>query len=970
MPVESNRRVAIFGTFDVENYGDLLFPLIAQARLADLGTEVIAVSPAGGGTRYRDAFTAVSQEAFVADVQSFDGILIGGGNIVHLRDFGLPAYGSMAYPALWAGSTAHAARHGLPIAWNAPGVLAPRNHDTTPDWLQRVVAAADRFAVRDEASAEAMARWSGRRPDVMPDTALDLPRVWPAPMLADRYDEIRKTLGMPETGPIIALHAKDRSLGDMSVDIFAAKLDAALEASNATAILLAIGRCHGDHHLVQALHAAIPARTRAFDEADKLQDIAAIIANADAYLGASLHGHITAAAYGVPARLVAVPDLHKFAGQAGQMGRSGDIAASWDTALRDLPMTLAQPHSTLPESVAVQLDGHWRAIAEIVTAGSDVTKPNEIFGEADVDAAVAKAVQAIHEGADRSVGAAASRLMESQPATDEDAAAEWDGDVVNQMILSKDFNRVSTRIATQLARAPKHLPAQLSQVRLAVAKGEHAHSIALSEALAKDRPENPWVWLSHLQSLAHAGQNDAALKHFTEGLDRPEINDTVVAAAINDMLMSTQLRYQVSSLKAALERDPENRSLQLRLAMRAHANRQYGLAQEMFAKAEKAGPLPAYAARARSQLLPHEGSMDAAVAHLKAEVASGADDVEKLCRLCRFAAAAGQFDLSASALHRALDLYPLEWRVIFRINRVFLGQSENDAIFARLKTVAETAAPGPSWLLQYALFALKTGNENEGRQTLTQLADAEVVGPTALSLLAALNAVGTAKPRAPVLEDTHVRVVPKAGAKGTVLLFGGLLGGLSQIDDRHIDKLLADLPANVIYLRDPFGRIYLNGIPELGADEAAMHDALSRKIAELGDGQVIAIGGSGAGYAALRAGLAIGADTVISLAGFVAPGMIGDEDPSHGQRGLDEMFGSDLDAYDLRPTLASQQRLRLIHVAGGSYAPDLARARDLEGLANTDVLIMEGVDTHHVSLPAIANGTLKRILEENLTRDG
>ncbi len=33
------KAAAICGTFDVRNYGDLLFPLVARHRLADLATE-------------------------------------------------------------------------------------------------------------------------------------------------------------------------------------------------------------------------------------------------------------------------------------------------------------------------------------------------------------------------------------------------------------------------------------------------------------------------------------------------------------------------------------------------------------------------------------------------------------------------------------------------------------------------------------------------------------------------------------------------------------------------------------------------------------------------------------------------------------------------------------------------------------------------------------------------------------------
>ena len=42
-----HRRLAIAGVFDIANYGDQLFPLLAAHRLAPLGIEVEAIAPAG-----------------------------------------------------------------------------------------------------------------------------------------------------------------------------------------------------------------------------------------------------------------------------------------------------------------------------------------------------------------------------------------------------------------------------------------------------------------------------------------------------------------------------------------------------------------------------------------------------------------------------------------------------------------------------------------------------------------------------------------------------------------------------------------------------------------------------------------------------------------------------------------------------------------------------------------------------------
>ncbi len=114
----------------------------------------------------------------------------------------------------------------------------------------------------------------------------------------------------------------------------------------------------------------------------------------------------------------------------------------------------------------------------------------------------------------------------------------------------------------------------------------------------------------------------------------------------------------------------------------------------------------------------------------------------------------------------------------------------------------------------------------------------------------------------------------------------------------------------------------------------------------------------------MRAGLALRADEVISLAGFVTPGPAEQDDPFHIQQGFAEFFGDDVHAYDLRDALKAQPETRLVQIIGGDYAPDVARAKALAGVGNARVEIIPGVAMHHVALPAIADGTLRRLLQE------
>lgn len=55
-------RLAHFGTFDIENYGDLLFPLVLAERLRHLTEEIVSVSPLGGPAVWGGAPSTIAVE--------------------------------------------------------------------------------------------------------------------------------------------------------------------------------------------------------------------------------------------------------------------------------------------------------------------------------------------------------------------------------------------------------------------------------------------------------------------------------------------------------------------------------------------------------------------------------------------------------------------------------------------------------------------------------------------------------------------------------------------------------------------------------------------------------------------------------------------------------------------------------------------------------------------------------------------
>src|SRR6185295_13271983 len=94
MSTNAALQVGICGTFDVENYGDLLFPLIAEAELTKrLGRVEVHAFSYHAKKRPEWPYTVTSVTELPHLIGSLDAVLIGGGFIIRFDKEVAPAYG-------------------------------------------------------------------------------------------------------------------------------------------------------------------------------------------------------------------------------------------------------------------------------------------------------------------------------------------------------------------------------------------------------------------------------------------------------------------------------------------------------------------------------------------------------------------------------------------------------------------------------------------------------------------------------------------------------------------------------------------------------------------------------------------------------------------------------------------------------------------------------------------------------------
>lgn len=365
-------QIGLFGTFDLENYGDLLFPLIAETELAER---------LGPVNLHRFSYDAKTPPDWPYAVQSLtelpqmagglDGVLIGGGFIIRFDKEVAPAYypptARIHHPTgYWLTPALIALQHGIPLIWNAPGMHC----NDLPAWADPLMELAfplsSYIAVRDEPSQAALARFASKAQiTVVPDTAFGISH------LLDRgpsseFERLRDRSGL--AGPYIIIQAAQ------GLDFFLHFVKKhARRLREYRFLALPIGPVLGDHAAILDAY-DLPRLVRLPFWPHPLL-LAELISQAAGVVGHSYHLAITALASGVPAFTPVDLSVGKYAALQGfetiyPLAKEKELDPDW--FLKRLGKTKPSPAA---QTAREQLTQHWDRVAAVLVAGATATQP-------------------------------------------------------------------------------------------------------------------------------------------------------------------------------------------------------------------------------------------------------------------------------------------------------------------------------------------------------------------------------------------------------------------------------------------------------------------------------------------------------------------------------------------------------------------------------------------------------------------
>ncbi|WP_188316476.1 polysaccharide pyruvyl transferase family protein [Solihabitans fulvus] len=375
--------IAVWGTFDLDNFGDHLFPRVTEQEILSRldGWRVRPFSPYGSehpcrmdGGYVAESLGDWSPLRAEELSEAADLTLIGGGEIIHFKDELLASAYEATPEQLASRAPSRFFVDGLgadfeqthPVVWNAVGipfVPSPEQAGMINDAVTR----REYVAVRDPLSLERL-RACGVERDVaiVPDLGFLLDRLVAPELLEERLRYLKFMEWYPSDRPALIVQA-NRSAVPQAGEL-ARILEWAQDGTvQADIVLLETGPCHGDDLFADALQKQLSGRTvYRLPGGLPPEDILAALWGSCGVIAMSFHATIAAYVYGKPWVILDLFDQSKLRALAETLGAPDQRGVDGDTVSNAIRVAFSRPpdRAGLPE-LQRQIDEHFDRVAEI-----------------------------------------------------------------------------------------------------------------------------------------------------------------------------------------------------------------------------------------------------------------------------------------------------------------------------------------------------------------------------------------------------------------------------------------------------------------------------------------------------------------------------------------------------------------------------------------------------------------------------
>ncbi|MBO5530354.1 MAG: polysaccharide pyruvyl transferase family protein [Bacilli bacterium] len=241
-------KVAQIGTFDVENYGDLLFPVLFKYRFSNYDIDLF--SPMGGKKPFEEKTIVYSLNDLdkMCSEKKYDALIIGGGDLIRLDNQVANVYKKsyVSSLSLWLLPIVLGKKYNIPVVFNSPGV--PYYFDLNQEKIiKTIMNSVDYISVRDRESKKILERAGIKNVNVVPDTILCIDKYITKSDNEKIKNQLIKDKKIPDVDNYIVIqHNKSNINNKLYIKEIKKLIDLIIKKYKYNVLLLPIGYVHND----------------------------------------------------------------------------------------------------------------------------------------------------------------------------------------------------------------------------------------------------------------------------------------------------------------------------------------------------------------------------------------------------------------------------------------------------------------------------------------------------------------------------------------------------------------------------------------------------------------------------------------------------------------------------------------------------------------------------------------------------
>lgn len=327
------------GAFDIENFGDLLFPDVLRHYLGEYIDNIYYFAPNKCIMPNTDIkVSSIKKMDEFCTFHEVDGIVVGGGDLAHLKKVPMliPQVSDdwITYEPLnlWIISSMVSKKYNIPLVWNAPGCPIPFSREEA-EIVSILMRNVDYISVRDnEAKKVLSSAVDSLDINVVPDTVFSISKVMPINTLNQMFLDTK--LSVQKKNYIFfqcnsAISVDDRK--QIAHYLHELHLKTGIDV-----LLQPIGYSLGDLEIINEIASFYPNEFILSSKHLNQYHILSLIAYASYYVGTSLHGFIVANSYSVPSLAFNINKYNKTVGFAKLIHLENNVCYSVDELFKKI----------------------------------------------------------------------------------------------------------------------------------------------------------------------------------------------------------------------------------------------------------------------------------------------------------------------------------------------------------------------------------------------------------------------------------------------------------------------------------------------------------------------------------------------------------------------------------------------------------------------------------------------------------